>query len=796
MADVQGNDGAARPLLVNGEALRLDVSAPKGGGGDKHEPQTIEQAQERLQPQVHAAAQAVAQLPQQLRAKDRVYVEAKLLPNYLAATYFPGDLLAHVGASPVGSRADTGQYVTKSKTSIEQTRRLIFTVTDEGLGELQELIANGGRTRTEVQAFSQIKELEEISLPRESDVLKTSTSVEESPGLSRRKTWEAVLHPRASYSGLTEPLDEETLERWFSLIEEEDGEVYRDYIRQVGGLTFMPLSLTSVHTSALARFNPLRVLRPMPAIRPRPRFGTRGGQRVVAPAMHQPIASDLSVAVFDGGVDTGRASGTLFSIPTHDVTPEAPDQDSLDHGTGVTGATLYGLVGPGEQAPRPPLPVESYRVLPTPHVADDFEGYWVLDQIKKAVEENGHRLVNLSLGPTLAVEDDMEPNRWTSELDQLAWEKDVLFVVAAGNDGEEDRQTGLHRVQVPADMANGLAVGACDAPAPVKPWKRAPYSSMGPGRHGSRVQPMGVQFGGGDSQMFNVVRADGSFLEATGTSFAAPVTTHALADLVTRLPRVNSSVLRAFSVHFAERPRSYKKLRDEVGYGRHPLSYQELLDCDPHEAHVLYVDEIERGDLLGYQVPVVAPVTEKTKLHITLAYASPVDPTQPTEYTSASLELSLRPHHRQHSFRPPAGLDEKTRTLDFASEEARDLITQGWAWSQEPVTKALNSSHKPGASEVQLRDSGKWETVRHHSVTLKPEEVENPRLEVSYVARRAGALDNSPAKIPFALLISVVDESKQANVYDAVRAQFGALRPAQRTQSRVRNPSSSASHWY
>ncbi|NDO78946.1 S8 family serine peptidase [Kocuria indica] len=797
MTDVQSNEAASRPLLVNGEALRLDVIAPQGGGGDKHEPQTIEQAREILLPQVTATAEAVAQMPQGLRAKDRVYVEAKLLPNYLAASYFPGELLAHVGASPVGSRADVGRYVTKSKSVEAQTRRLIFTVTDDGLSRLQQLIANGGGNRTEQQAFSQIKELDEISLPRESDVLKAPDPSETNAQSSTRKIWEAVLHPRASRNGLPEPLDEETLALWFSLIAEEEGVVYRDYIRHVGGLTFMPVSLDAVQTGALARFNPLRVLRPMPAIRPRPRFGARSGQRLASPAVNQPVLSDISVAVFDGGVDTARASGNLFSIPTHDITPVPPNQGDLDHGTGVTGAVLYGLAGPGEQARTPPLPVESYRVLPAPHVPDDLEGYWVLDQIREKVENNGHRLVNLSLGPTLAVEDDMEPNRWTSELDQLAWEKDVLFVVAAGNDGEQDRQTGLHRVQVPADMVNGLAVGACDVPAPVRPWERAPYSSVGPGRHGARVQPLGVQFGGSESRMFNVVSADGSFLEASGTSFAAPVTTHALADLVTRLPRVNSSVLRAFAVHFAERPWMHRKLRDEVGYGRHPLSFEELLNCAPHEAHVLYVDEIERSELLGYQVPVVSPVKAKTKLQITLAYASPVDPTQPTEYTSASLELSLRPHHRRHSFTAPAGLDEKSRTLDFTSDEARNLMAQGWKLSQEPVNKSLSAGNKPGSSEAQLRDSGKWETVRHHRVTLNPDEVEDPRLEVSYVARRAGALDNSPTKIPFALLISVVDESKQADVYNAVRAKFGPLRPAQRAQTRLRTRGTSmTSHWY
>lgn len=210
---------------------------------------------------------------------------------------------------------------------------------------------------------------------------------------------------------------------------------------------------------------------------------------------------------------------------------------------------------------------------------------------------------------------------------------------------------------------------------------------------------------------------------------------------------------------------------------------------------MLYVDEIERGDLLGYQVPVAEAAAGDTQFHITIAYASPVDPTQPTEYTSASLELVLRPHHRIHTFTPPKGQSDKKLTLDIGGAGARPLLAQGWTPSQEPVTKTLGAA-KTGASEAQLRDSGKWETVRHYRVTLKPGEVELPRLELSYVARRSGALDNSPTKIPFALLISVIDESGATDVYDSIRARFGPLRPVQRARSRLQTRGASSSHWY
>lgn len=792
MADTVNRKGVSRPLLVNGEALKLNVQSPRQGGGDKYEPQTVEEAQEVLAPQVMAATQAVEDLPDELRARDYVYVEAKLLPNFLAASYFPTELLTLVGATPVGSRADVGKYVTRSKSEKAQTRRIIFTVRDEGLHELRRLIIDGGHSRTEDQAFTQIRKLSEIALPRESDVLRAPE--EPARESSRPRVWEAVLNPLTSRLGEPVPLDEETLERWFGLIAREGGEVHRDFVRQVGGLTFTPVSFSADHASNLARFNPLRVLRPMPAIRPRPRFGTRSGQRLGQPETHQPVISTTTVAVFDGGVDIGRRNGSLFSVPTQDLTPEPSDQGDLDHGTGVTGAVLYGLVAPGDRAEQPPLPVESYRVLPAPRIPGDLEGYWVLDRIKETVKDKGHRIVNLSLGPTLAVEDDMEPNRWTSELDQLAWERDVLFVVAAGNDGDQDQATGLHRVQVPADMANGLTVGACDAPAPEAPWKRAFYSSMGPGRYGARVQPLGVQFGGSDVKLFDVLRADGTFLEATGTSFAAPVTTHALSDLVTKLPRVNSSVLRAFATHFAERPPQHRKLRHEVGYGRQPLSYDDILDCEPNEVHVLYVDEIERGDLLGYQLTALDAESSSLDVRLTIAHASPVDPTQPTEYTSASLELVMRPHHRIHTFTPPKGASGKSRDLEIDSEEARTLLAQGWKPSQEPASKSLKAA--TGLAEVKLRDSGKWETVRHYRTTLKPGEVESPRIELSYIARRSGALDNSPTKVPFAILTSVIGD-RSTDVYDRARSQFSALRPAQRPRTRLRARSSGqVPHWF
>ena len=266
-----------------------------------------------------------------------------------------------------------------------------------------------------------------------------------------------------------------------------------------------------------------------------------------------------------------------------------------------------------------------------------------------------------------------------------------------------------------------------------------------------------------------------------------------LADLASRLPRVNSSVLRAFTVHFAERHRHYKSRQNELGHGRLPTQYADILDCGPDEVHVLFIDSITRGELVGYQLP--APVSDgRLSLHVTLAYASPVDPTQPTEYTNASLDLTLRPHHLNYKLYPPKDRPEagKPQTLSLASEEARELLAQGWRFGDHPVTMTL-PGYK-GKSEHRLRDSGKWETLRHHRLTLPAGSVSEPRIEIGYVARKAGALDSAPTEVPFALLITLRDKNSSGTLYDQIAARYRVLQPVPRIRVRQQINGQRA-HW-
>lgn len=763
-----------RPMFFNGEALKTSVERPPSGGGEKYEPQTAMEARALLLPKIRDVRRTLSRTPELLKVKGRVFIEASLLPNYLAPSLFPGGLLDHIGAVPVGSRAASGLYVTAAKSKPAVTRQLILALPDGALEKLETLVDRLGSSRSERSAFEEIRKLSSISLSADSARSHFHGIVEGND--DEQILWEAVLHPMDLRGERLLAADDTILSKWAAAVESVGGVVENEFVRQVGGLTFVPVRARREGVETLLDFNALRVVRPMPSIRPRPLFGLRNVDTWAPPSAAPPRNDAFRVAVFDGGLDTAANSTGHIIADAHDLTPEASDDRLLWHGTGVTAAALYGLVHAGQQAKTPSVPVDSFRILPAPYSEEDLHGYWVLDQIKDVISAGEHRIVNLSLGPALAVQEDSEPNRWTSELDMLAWERDVLFVVAAGNDGHLDADTGKHRVQVPADMVNGFAVGACDVPNPQLPWKRSSYSSIGPGRWGSRVQPIGVQFGGGESQRYPVLKADGGFLEATGTSFAAPLVTHAMSELAINLPKVNTNVLRAFGAHFAERPRTrHKMLQPEVGYGRLPADYLEVLTCSPDETHVLFTDKVERGSLSGYKLPVPTGLNGKLEFRLTLAYLSPVEPTEVTEYTQASVDISFRPHAHRHTFTNPNDKND-TQVHDRRSPEALALITSRWKESQEPVTKALAPGG--GRNEAALRESGKWETLRHYRFSLDASDVEDPRIELNYLTRGKGQLDKTPSTLPFALLMSVADTTAAGKLYDMSVSQFQVLQQA------------------
>ena len=759
------NDSAERrPLLIGGEHLSLDVDRVKSGGGDKYHPLTAIEAAGFLAPMVEALSSDLDALPGEA-VGTVLYFQTTLLPNYLAASHFPSQLLSAAGLVPVGSRAVDGVLATSTKSEPATTKSLIVAGAYDSAARLNALISSeGGGIKSEQNAFEQLRKISEVRMARSEEIL----------GVVKRdaEVWEAVLNPLGSdHAGHCIPTDTATFEKWIAWIAGLGGEVVADYRRIEAGLTFVPVRLDAVGVDEASRFNPLRSLRPMPVLRPIPTGPLRGVVPAVLPPSDPVPEGDHTIAIFDGGV---QADAFFDVVATADLTTEPEDSGATSHGTAVTGAAVHGQVTPGEAMERPASKAHHFRVFPGPSAASDVHAYWVLDQIEEVLTRARYPIVNISLGPDVCVEDSTEPNRWTSTLDRLSYEHDVLFVVAAGNNGAEDATTGLNRVQSPADMANGLSVGACDQ-TDVEGWERVWYSAVGPGRNGSRIQPNGVQFGG-DLRAgipFYGLQGNRHLCETNGTSFAGPLIVNSLSRLGALLGGEwrSGNTLRAFATHFAERHPD-EDVRIETGHGRFVLDYGDALDCEPHEVHLLYQDTLERNELLAFALPVPnSVVSGRVCLRLTIAFSSPVEPTQPLEYTQATIESAFRPHANKYRFYNME--TKKTRIVDVRAnaDEATKLIGDGFTMSGQPVTKNL-----PGSSgnEIELREGGKWETVRRIDLPMNASSLLDPRLDLTYVARRAGLLQATAVPLEFTLLVSVSAPHTET-LYDDVETSFPIL---------------------
>ncbi|HUC00402.1 MAG TPA: S8 family peptidase [Solirubrobacterales bacterium] len=733
----------------------------------------MDQAVALLSPQLERLQEDVGATPTALRG-SRVVFEATVSPNYLANSYFPSTLFREADLVPVGTRGALGEYRTAKKVEHDcETKTYLLAADERALAKVSALLH--GRlpsAPTLNRARDSLRQFEMLRLPPVEETLRAPAETT-SPLL----TWEAVFHPLFDGGGVRSASEwQSVLAKWQTLVSELGGEIRDNYIRTIKGLTFMPVRLPAEAAEAAARFNPLRTMRPMPGVRPNPvsplRIQTTEDDPPNPPAADRP-QSDLRVAVFDGGIDGGVPHLSPF-VSAVDLTTEAADSAFVAHGTLVTSTVLYGARHAEAPLRTPEVGVDHYRVLPVPPADVDLELYWILDRIAELVEQGNHRIINLSLGPEFCVDDDDEPHAWTARLDELAERLDVLFVSAVGNNGQRDPATGANRIQVPSDMANGIGVGACDKPEPDDDWSRAPYSAVGPGRPGCRMQPTGVAFGGVGDRPFRGITSGGIVGEAEGTSFATPCVVHALAGLSATLgaPGLDPRLLRAFAVHGASPADPFDP--ENSGFGRIPERFDTMLECPPNEATVLYRDSISRGEAVSLPFPLdEAVVAGRTvSMRWTIVLSAPTDPRNPVEYTQAGVEVSFRPHAQRFTFYNRDTKHSKVVDVGTEQDEAAQLMREGYEFSGLPATRSPNR-HRHEAQR--RRDESKWETILHARSRMRASGLLRPQLTVTYLAREEGVLTDAPP-LDFVMLLTM-HAPKGVDLYDAVRVKYPQLTP-------------------
>jgi hypothetical protein len=730
---------ADRPRFLLGYGERLtEPLEPITGGAQKRDAYSIQAAQSRLIPKIQATVRILDDLPQAACPNDEAVAVITVHPEYIAKSYYPGNILLATHLEAIGSRPTKVKpdgWAKKREPKLTPSTDLFVA----GKRTDFRAWANSLPTWTEIsRGADELPRIEEFRAFTPKERIKSRGRVPEEALL------EVVLHtPKAQHSDYI-------LDSFRAYVLTFDARLDIDRRIYVGGLCFLPLRAHKRALTDIAKFSFLRAVRPMPKLRPLSPI-TRSWPRqkpypVLLPAGGA-IDPMLRAAVFDGGLRTLPALQPW--VEAHDApgTAKAHD-DYLDHGTAVTSALLFGSLERGKPPGRPFGRVDHYRVLDDKSDTDE-DLYDVLHRIRNILQTRSYPFINLSIGPALPVDDD-DVHAWTATLDEFLSSGETLAAVAVGNGGADgDPTLGFNRVQVPSDSVNALAVGATDSPT--DPWTRADYSSVGPGRSPGVVKPDVVAFGGSSKHPFWILDAhDTSKTDMTaGTSFAAPSVLRMGMGIRAHFGALlNPLAIRALLIHSTEAGTD----RVQTGWGRVPDDLEDYVTCPDGTARVVYQGELAAAQYVRAQIPLpTAQLTGMVTIRATLCYATAIDPEDPGNYTRSGLDIAFRPHDRKFRKAKP-----------------------GQRESLHPATAAFFQLHDYSTEEELRRDAHKWETVLHRERGFRGPSLRNPVFDIHYNARSSGRRDPRHDKLRYALVLTVTSP-RTSDLYDQVVTRYRTL---------------------
>lgn len=747
------------PIIANGE-LYVESILKKNGPNSKKYPYEYDEAKERIFRDIEI-------LEERINKNEEVFMDDKVLcirlePTFEAKSYMPGSLMIAEDMKIIGGR----KYAYTNQEGQKESAKLYFVKTkNAGIGKLKRTLQMG--TKDSVDAWkNQIRSIKNI------DLLKGEEKIQGITADWRSGEVEIVLHP----------LQENPEDMVRSFLEVAELKIEEVKIKSYeSGLTFISAVCDKKKIEAMQKFNPLRALHPLGEIELDP---FRMAQEAPGPKPNsKKMKSNIKVGVFDGGVNEENPLLKGY-VKARDIVNAESTKRSIQHGTGVCGAILYGHLGGKtitDELENPAVFVESFRVLPTNNQissvrsAESIHGmYETIDQIENTVESrNDIKLYNLSFGPKEPILDD-NISRFTYALDRLTYkveegETNPLFCVAVGNDGNSGEY--LNRVQTPSDMVNGLAVGAYTF-NPLNERIRADYSCVGPGREGAKIKPDILEFGGSQDRPFiKVGVTDNTVAIDAGTSFATPLATGKIGNLMARSQRITPHLGRTLLIHNAK---NEKGIRDsECGYGFGEDSVEDILRCDDKRVTILYEGELPAASTVKLPVfcPGVNQAAGKVRIIWTITTIVNPDITDTDAYTNNCIEDTFYPHSTKFNFTKKG---QKAIKLNLSNPEeskmVEELLQHGYKMSSVPIS----GTAKKDNTENALRNNDlKWDTIIKKEKSMYAKSLLNPFLTLHAMGRNGYERET----IQYFVVVTIEALGYKGNLYDNVLQTYTNLVP-------------------
>ncbi len=414
----------------------------------------------------------------------------------------------------------------------------------------------------------------------------------------------------------------------------------------------------------------------------------------------QPQEHAIPIGIIDSGINSGHPL-LAYATKAGIVAGEGwADADEAGHGTSVASISIYGDVSSraSEGDFNAPFWAVSARVVDSagafpveisvPELMDN--------SIRKLHAEHNCRIFNISLGNKLATYNQGKVSSWTSTLDDLARDLDVLIIVSAGNREDLGASFGeqiIHQYPSyladaashlfePGPAANVLTVGSvalsnglalddeemvgvipiCNADEP------SPFTRTGPGIRGM-IKPDLVDYGGcavwdGPTQSivnsslkpsagvwaFHEEPIDRLFRSRCGTSFSAPLVAHKAAIILDQFPAATANLLRSLMALTASIPAaSYARLKGMNTTEQLMICGNGISNVDnaiaSDDSRVIFIaeEEIELDKFVVFELPIpeiFQTTNGEREIRVSLAFDPPVRRTR-AEYLGVQMGWKL-----------------------------------------------------------------------------------------------------------------------------------------------------------
>ena len=741
------------PIIANGEYY-VEPVVKRNFPGSSSFPHEYEEAKIRLQKDIESIQELVHQ-------SDELFINEKIVcvrlePKYEAKSYTPSSLLADTNMRLVGGRKYSKDF------NSDKAKLYFMRASDEELDVLKQNLSTSKKDNVKSWR-NQICTISSI------DLLRPDEKVMGFDDDWKDGKVEIILHPLGNYS-------KKAIDSFFSITGlTREKTVVRQY---EDGLTFVCATVDKGIIDKLKHYNPLRSIKPInDNLEDNFRMSPLTAK---GPKLPEVISkSNTKVGVFDGGVEEGTYLVDPFCVK-HDMVPTQATEKSLEHGSAVCGAVLFGCLNGLSERDEVELPlvqVESFRVFPSLKTGDgeyDYQMYGTIDIIEKIVKERKDiKVFNLSIGPRGAILDD-ELNRFTYVCDRLTYdveedEPNPLFCVAVGNDG--NLTDPLNRVQSPADMVNGLAVGAYSYNS-INDKIRANYSCVGPGREGAKTKPDILEFGGSNDRPFIGAMHGTDLMGAViGTSFASPTAAGKIGKLMASSEYITPHLGRTLLIQNAQA--ADESNRTELGFGFCPDSIDEILECTDNHITIIYSGEIASSTSVKLPVfmPEISTCVGNAKIEWTISTVVNPNANDPDAYTNNCIEDTFYPHDMTFNFTKKGATPKKLNlAVSGKVDEAIQLMNQGYNKSELPVSKPAKKYFK----EEDLRNSDfKWDTIIKKNISLRNSSLLNPFITLHAIGRD----EYQHEKIRYNVVVTIDVPSYPGSLYDKILERYPSLTP-------------------